>query len=381
MISHPPIWVGGGQLANSSRLRPFHVLKVGVIPLPEVNAVMMRAGHNTHAIGFVAKARMLQPAANEERAFLRGRIEPRQRIGPVAPPAFEEMLVAREQGWLLEVVKQRHDVVIANAQVREIQSDHAAANAPCVQNVPLFKRDVLMQQVHAAGGYRGTIGVVTPFRQQMIRIRDILEAGDSLTPDFMERVRFLAATAHGFQGDERDLILFSLCVGPDMTEGATIFLRENPNLFNVAVSRARAVLHVVGNRDWALNCGVSFIEKLARRTMPGTAAARTNPRDPYQSPWEKVLADALTQAGVKVIPQYPIAGRFLDLAVLNPIKIDVEVDGESVHRTAGGGRKDDDHWRDLQLQSLGWKVCRFWVYELRKDLQRCVQKVINALKD
>jgi DNA repair exonuclease SbcCD ATPase subunit len=32
------------------------------------------------------------------------------------------------------------------------------------------------------------------------------------------------------------------------------------------------------------------------------------------------------------------------------------VDGESVHRTARGGRKDDDYWRDLQLQSLGWQV-------------------------
>ncbi|MGA8658508.1 MAG: hypothetical protein WB586_20400 [Chthoniobacterales bacterium] len=26
---------------------------------------------------------------------------------------------------------------------------------------------------------------------------------------------------------------------------------------------------------------------------------------------------------------------------------------ESVHRTAGGGRKDDDYWGDLQLESLG----------------------------
>jgi hypothetical protein len=49
------------------------------------------------------------------------------------------------------------------------------------------------------------------------------------------------------------------------------------------------------------------------------------------------------------VPQYPIAGRFLDLAILNPQKVDVEVDGETVHRTAGGGRKDDDYWRDLQL--------------------------------
>lgn len=246
----------------------------------------------------------------------------------------------------------------------------------CAEEIEVIRRELASL---AASNYRGTIGVVTPFRQQMIRLRDTLEAGDSLPPDFMERVRFLAATAHGFQGDERDLILFSLCGGPDMPQGATIFLRENPNLFNVAVSRARAVLHVVGNRDWALDCGVSFIEKLARRTLPGTSAT-TSARDPYQSPWEKVLADALRQAGIKVVPQYPIAGRFLDLAVLNPIKIDVEVDGESVHRTAGGGRKDDDHWRDLQLQSLGWKVCRFWVYELREDLPRCVKKITDLLK-
>jgi very-short-patch-repair endonuclease len=232
----------------------------------------------------------------------------------------------------------------------------------------------------AVGGYRGTVGVVTPFRQQMLRLKDALETGDALPPDFMERVRFLASTAHGFQGDERDLILFSLCGGPDMPDGATIFLRENPNLFNVAVSRARAVLHVVGNREWALTCRVPFIEKLARRTLPGFGAGQRPRAEPYQSPWEKVLAEALRQAGIPVVAQYPIAGRFLDLAVLSPRKIDVEVDGESVHRTAGGGRKDDDYWRDLQLQSLGWKVCRFWVYELREDLPKCVAKVLSHVK-
>jgi len=231
----------------------------------------------------------------------------------------------------------------------------------------------------AASGYRGTVGVVTPFRQQMIRLKDALETGDVLPPDFMERVHFLAATAHGFQGDERDLILFSLCGGPELPDGSRIFLRENPNLFNVAVSRARAILHVVGNRDWALACGVSFIEKLARRTLPNALDDLGAKREPYQSPWEKVLAEALQEAGVTVVPQYPIAGRFLDLGILSPRKIDVEVDGESVHRTAGGGRKDDDHWRDLQLQSLGWQVCRFWVYELREDLPKCVRRVAKLL--
>jgi very-short-patch-repair endonuclease len=221
--------------------------------------------------------------------------------------------------------------------------------------------------------------VVTPFRQQMIRLRDLLETDDELPRNFTERVRFLASTAHGFQGDERDLILFSLCAGPDLPEGSKMFLRENPNLFNVAVSRARAVLHVVGNREWALGCGISFIEKLARRPLPRQSEAGRRQEKPYQSPWEEKLAKALEQAGIHVVPQYPIAGRFLDLGILNPKKVDVEVDGESVHRTAGGGRKDDDYWRDLQLQSLGWKICRFWVYELREDLPRCTQKVISIL--
>jgi len=65
--------------------------------------------------------------------------------------------------------------------------------------------------------------------------------------------------------------------------------------------------------------------------------------------------------------------------VVGPVKLDIEVDGESVHRTAGGGRKDDDYWRDLQLQSLGWRVSRFWVYELREDMPRCVQRISTEI--
>ena len=229
--------------------------------------------------------------------------------------------------------------------------------------------------------YRGTIGVVTPFRQQMLRLKDLLETGDALPAEFRERTQLLVDTAYGFQGGERDLILFSLCGGPDLPIGGALFFNKEPNQFNVAVSRARAILHVFGNRTWASNCGISYIEKLARRNSGSNIEAPSANKDPYQSPWEKVMATGLQQAGIKTIPQYPIAGRFLDLAIVGRKKIDVEVDGESFHRTAGGGRKDDDHWRDLQLQSLGWRVCRFWVYEIREDLPRCIQKVASLLAD
>jgi very-short-patch-repair endonuclease len=35
----------------------------------------------------------------------------------------------------------------------------------------------------------------------------------------------------------------------------------------------------------------------------------------------------------------------------------------------------------MQLKGLGWKVCRFWVYELREDMQACVDKVLKIIKD
>ena len=90
--------------------------------------------------------------------------------------------------------------------------------------------------------------MVTPFRQQANRIRDELYDGE--IPHEILEEKLSVDTAHGFQGDEKDVILFSLCAGPGMPAGSLGFLRETGNLFNVAVSRARAVLHVVGNRSW-----------------------------------------------------------------------------------------------------------------------------------
>ena len=76
-----------------------------------------------------------------------------------------------------------------------------------------------------------------------------------------------------------------------------------------------------------------------------------------------------------------MAGRYLDLGVLSTVKLDIEVDGEAFHRTAGGGRKDDDVWRDEQMMSQGWKVCRFWVYQLNEDMDACVDKVKRMLSE
>ncbi len=146
---------------------------------------------------------------------------------------------------------------------------------------------------------------------------------------------------------------------------------------NVAMTRARAVLHIIGNQSWAEGSGIAHLTSLAR-----SCRARTEHVKPptYESVWEERFDQALRAAGISTVCQHPVAHRRLDLAVLQPVKIDIEVDGESTHRAASGRRKDDDAWRDIQMRAMGWKVLRFWVYELREDMAGCVQRVRTVIE-
>jgi len=89
----------------------------------------------------------------------------------------------------------------------------------------------------------------------------------------------------------------------------------------------------------------------------------------------------MRNAGIDFRQQYPTCGRYLDFAVVREnVKLDIEVDGEAYHRSLDGTRKIDDLYRDLALIGNGWKVLRFWVYELREDMDACVERIEAALE-
>ncbi len=225
--------------------------------------------------------------------------------------------------------------------------------------------------------YNGTIGIVTPFREQARRIEDKLQVS-GIPQDLQRNACLLSDTAHGFQGGERDVIIFSLCSGNGLTDGAFKFLRENPNLFNVSVSRARAILYVVGNREWAADCGIPHIALLADTEKLHPRPQRKPVWYPYESPYEKLLAEALERFGLHPLPQVPVGYRRLDLALRDEshpeCRLDIEVDGEN-HRDAWGRRKSDDVWRTLELNAAGWKVIRFWTFEIRDNLRGCTGRI------
>jgi very-short-patch-repair endonuclease len=233
--------------------------------------------------------------------------------------------------------------------------------------------------------FSGTVGVVTPFRAQANRLWDLISA--RLPVALIDRAALIVDTAHGFQGDERDVMFFSPCVAPDLSKGGKYFLASTGNLFNVAITRARSLLHVVGNRSACATCGVPFVEAFAayvdslEHNRQEPAPGRLNPNDPRIGHWEQPFFDALKKAGMNPIPQYPVNQYRLDFAIIQGnTRLDVEVDGELYHKEWDGSRCKEDIIRDIRLSALGWKIKRFWVYRIRDEMDECVNEVIAALQ-
>ncbi len=241
-----------------------------------------------------------------------------------------------------------------------------------------------------SNGYKGTIGVVTPFRAQYLRIQDRLNQNKDLS-DRLTLRDFLCDTVHKFQGDERDVIIFSPVVSAGVTDSATAFLRKTGNLFNVAITRARAALIVVGDNQKSYTLGVphykAFIEYIntlsEKRAMSNDRIQHDlGPKYPNLSTktiisdWEKVFYEALYKAGIPTIPQHGVGQYSLDLAIIDgDRKLNIEIDGEKYHRNWDGELLRRDQLRNKRLIELGWDVQRFWVYQIRDNMKQCIEKV------
>jgi very-short-patch-repair endonuclease len=96
------------------------------------------------------------------------------------------------------------------------------------------------------------------------------------------------------------------------------------------------------------------------------------------SDWERVLYRAMVAAGLKPIPQFSVEQYDLDFALIGDgRKLAIEVDGERYHRSWTGELCLSDQLRNQRLIELGWDLQRFWVYEVRDELDRCVRRVLD----
>lgn len=217
--------------------------------------------------------------------------------------------------------------------------------------------------------FEGSIGVTTPFHLQADMITKALEQDAELRNHLELHNQILIDTVHKFQGDERDVIIFSPVVSEGTKSQSLMFLKSTGNLFNVAITRARSLLVTVGDKKYCKQCGVSYLEHFAEYSNGSEAPVEV-------SEWEHTLQKALSDAGIPVTAQYHVDKYYLDLALFhNGKKLDIEVDGAMYHQAWTGELSYNDQLRNQALMREGWDVIRFWVQQVRDQLPWCIEQV------
>lgn len=252
---------------------------------------------------------------------------------------------------------------------------------------------------------RLTIGVVTFNAEQQKLIEDLLDdarrkdprlesyfADDELEPLFIKNLESV-------QGDERDLIYFSITYGPD--PAGQLAMNFGPlnrqggeRRLNVAITRARHELRVfasfrgeqmdlartqaIGVRD--LKHFLEFAERGARALAEGNRGSVGG----FDSPFEQAVATSLSQRGWRVESQIGASSFRVDLGIVDPdapgrYLAGVECDGATYHRSATA--RDRDKLREQVLRGLGWEIVRVWSTDWWVDPHGTLDKVDVRLQD
>ena len=199
------------------------------------------------------------------------------------------------------------------------------------------------------------------------------------------------------QGDERDVILFSICYGPDAS--GAISMNFGPlnrdggeRRLNVAITRARREIRVFstlvgddidltrsrarGVRDLKL-----FLDYAERGQSALPFVDTTDAPPPVPTAFEKLVAERLRAAGYAVDHHVGCSGCRVDLAIGDPSSpghyiLGIECDGDGYRRAATA--RDRDILRDSVLERLGWRLHRVWAPDWWHDTERETQRLLAA---
>lgn len=110
----------------------------------------------------------------------------------------------------------------------------------------------LLRRLVASGIKDAEVFIVTPFVVVAQNLRRMLASSDILSRWTREPRKWVEArigTVHTVQGREAEAVFFVLGAAAPSQGGARSWAGSKPNLVNVAVTRAKDCLYVVGNRS------------------------------------------------------------------------------------------------------------------------------------
>jgi hypothetical protein len=230
-----------------------------------------------------------------------------------------------------------------------------------------------------------TLGVVTFSIAQMDAVEEAIDRRIKEQPDFEpffkeDRLEgFFVKNLENVQGDERDVIFFSVGYGFDQQGQMTMNFGPlnkpgGERRLNVAVTRAREKVVLITSikgsdidKDTQA-LGVQTLRTYLDYAEHGPETLSTNlstksKEGAFDSSLDEDVAAEIKKLGYEVVPEVGCSGYRIDIGVVDPVNtgnflLGVECDG-ATYKSSSSAR-DRDRLREQVLRQLGWRMHRIW---------------------
>ncbi len=253
-----------------------------------------------------------------------------------------------------------------------------------------------------------SLGVVTFSAAQEDAVVAELERQATVHPELGalmsdDRLRgFFVKNLENVQGDERDIIIFSIGYGPD--EFGKFTVQMGPlnkaggwRRLNVAITRARRRVEVVtsvlpGDFPSELKApGVRHLRgylDFGLRGLEALALDLSESLGDAESLFEEEVLRVVRGWGYEAVPQVGLAGYRIDIGVRDPrdpgrFLLGIECDGAMYHSSKVA--RDRDRLRQQVIEGLGWQIHRIWGISWFRDrasqearLQAAIEQAVSG---
>ena len=261
--------------------------------------------------------------------------------------------------------------------------------------------DFLFERLEDKGERDRSWGVVTfNVAQQRLIERMVEERASKCkwAPEFFDEMRtdaFFVKNLENVQGDERDVVLFSVAYAPDkdghfaMSFGP-VNRQGGERRLNVAITRAREQVVIFASvhpcdihAERTDSVGVRHLRQLMEYASTGHLEGDAPAGErPAPAGIRKLICDCLAEHGYEYELEVGRSSYPIDIAVKDPHRPDrfilgIECDGEKY--AAQHTVRDRDVLRDDVLNGMGWKLFHAWSIDWAFDRKRAEARLLAEL--
>jgi len=222
----------------------------------------------------------------------------------------------------------------------------------------------LLKQLTKMCGPNVSYGVVTFFRAQMELISQKINSIEDL-----RNMDITVGTAHRFQGDEKDVIIFSPAVSSGIKDCTLAWIHSTSQLLNVAITRAKTTVLVVGDKKTCLKAKGVLGELVSYAQSPRTDNV-------LNTDGKRLLYNRLHESKIRIIPGYWVRCKNnknyrIDFALfIHKSKYALEIIDNLQDK-----HDSFDYDRYTALRSEGWKIRQFKNQEILDNLEVLVKHI------